>query len=113
MAAAVEAPWNGGAPFQVGVLLHRQPVHIGAQANAFAAFALALEHADDAGAAKAAMHLDAPLRELLGDNAGGAHLLEPDLGMGVEVAPNGGQFGGVALDAVDGRHVSLYPVERD
>ncbi len=50
MAAAVEAAGDGGAPFQVGVLLHRQRVHVGAQANALAAVALALDHPDHAGA---------------------------------------------------------------
>ena len=34
MAAAVEAAGNGRAPFQVGVLFHRQRVHVGAQADA-------------------------------------------------------------------------------
>ena len=33
MAAAVEAAGNGRAPFQVGVLFHRQRVHVGAQAR--------------------------------------------------------------------------------
>ena len=34
MAAAVEAAGNGRAPAQVGVLFHRQRIHVGAQANA-------------------------------------------------------------------------------
>ena len=37
MTAAMEAAGNGRAPFQVGVLLHRQRVHVGAQADALAA----------------------------------------------------------------------------
>ena len=53
------------------------------------------------------MHLDAPLRELVGDNARCAHLLEADLGMRVQVAPDRGEFVGKGLDAVNGRHVSL------
>ena len=60
MAAAVKAAGNGRAPFQVGVLFHRQRVHVGAQPDALAAISIALEHADDAGAAEAAMHLHAP-----------------------------------------------------
>ena len=86
MAAAVEAAGNGRAPAQIGVLFHRQRVHVGAQADALAASALALEHADHAGAAEAAMHLDAPLRQLVGDDAGGADFLEADLGMGMQIA---------------------------
>src|SRR5438552_2456608 len=50
MAAAVEAAGNGRAPSQIGIFFHRQRIHVGAQANASAAAALALEHADHAGA---------------------------------------------------------------
>ena len=107
MAAAVEAAGNGRAPFQVGVLFHRQRVHVGAQPDALAAVALALEHADHAGAAEAAMHLDAPSLQLVGDDAGGAHLLEADLRMRVQVAADRGEFVGKAVDAVDGGHAVI------
>ena len=40
MAAAVEAAGNGRAPFQVGVLFHRQRVHVGAQADPLGAWSL-------------------------------------------------------------------------
>ena len=109
MAAAVEAAGNGRAPFQIGVLFHRQRVHVGAQADALGAAALALEHADHAGAAEAAMHLDAPLRQLVGDDAGGADFLEADFGMRVQIAADRGEFVGKAFDAVDVGHV-CYPV---
>ncbi len=111
MAAAVEAAGNGRAPFQVGVFFHRQRVHVGAQADALAAVALALEHADDAGAAKAAMHLDAPLLQLVGDDARGADFLETDLGMRVKIAADRGEFVGKAVDAVDIGH-GCYPCRR-
>lgn len=52
------------------------------------------------------MHLDAPALQLVGDDAGGADLLEADLGVGVDVAADGGEFVGVAVDAVNGGHVS-------
>ena len=52
------------------------------------------------------MHLDAPALQLVGDDAGGAHFLEADLGMGVEVAPDSSEFVGIAVDAVDRGHVS-------
>src|SRR6266436_3278377 len=55
MAAAVEAAGNGRAPFQIGVLFHRQRIHVCAQTDPLAARALALEHADHAGAAEASM----------------------------------------------------------
>src|SRR6185437_4153422 len=95
--------------FQVGILLHRQRVHVGTKADALAAAAVALEHADHAGAAEPAMHLDAPLRQLVGDDARGAHFLEADLGMGMQVAADRGEFLGIAVDAFDGGHV-CYPV---
>src|SRR5437016_7746133 len=116
MAAAVEAAGNGRAPFQVGVLFHRTRVHVGAQADALAAIALAHEHADQAGAAEAAMHLHAPSFQLLRDDAGSAHFLEADLGMGRQIASDGGEFFGIAVDAVDGGHVCYSvtgEVERD
>ncbi len=47
------------------------------------------------------MNLDAPLRELFGDDPRGADLLESDLGMGVQIPSNGGEFVGKAFDAVD------------
>src|SRR4029077_18609957 len=75
--------------------------HIGAEPDAPGARPLALEHADDAGAAEPAMHLDPPLRELVGDDAGGTHLLEADLGMGVHIPADGGEFVGKTCDASD------------
>ena len=109
MAAAVEAAGNGRAPFQIGIFFHRQRVHVGAQPNTFAARAVALEHADHAGAAEAAMHLDAPLRQLVGDDAGGSHFLEADFRMRVKIAADRGEFVGKAFDAVDIGHV-CYPM---
>ncbi len=50
------------------------------------------------------MDLDAEAFEMRGDDARGPHLLEADLGMGVEIAPEGGQFVRVAADAVDRAH---------
>src|SRR6267142_1556963 len=109
MAAAVKAAGNGRAPFQVGILFHRQRVHVGAQANAPAAAAFALEHADHAGAAEAAMYLDAPLGQLVSHDAGGPDFLEADFGMGVQIPADRGEFLGIAFDAVDVGHV-CYPV---
>src|SRR6266851_1937206 len=116
MAAAMEAAGNGRAPSQVGILFHRQRVHVGAQPDAFAPAAFALEHADHAGAAEAAMHLDAPLRQLVGDDAGGADFLEADLGMRVHIPADRGELVGEGFDAVDVGHL-IYPMagegERD
>ena len=103
MAAAVKPAGFGERQRQSAVLFHRQRVHVGAQPDR----ALALEDADHAGAAEPAMHLDAPLRQLVGDDAGGADLLKTDLGMGVQIAPDSGEFFGIAVDAFDGGHVVI------
>src|SRR5258708_22574576 len=58
------------------------------------------------------MHLDAPLRQFVRDNAGGADFLEADLGMGVQIPADRGEFVGKGFDAVDIRHV-CYPVAED
>src|SRR6202171_4490002 len=107
MAATMEAAGGGRAPARVGVLLHRQRVHVGAQADAFSAGALALEHADHAGAAEAAMHLDAPLRQSVGDDAGSADFLEADLGMGMQIPSDRGEFVGKTFDPVDVGHILI------
>src|SRR2546421_199456 len=78
----------------------------GGQADALAARTLALDDTDHTGAAETAMDFDAPALQLVSDDAGGADLLEPDLRMGVEVAADGGEFVGIAVDAVNGGHVS-------
>src|SRR5450432_122535 len=109
MAAAVEAAWNGRAPFQIGVLFHRQRIHVGTQTDPLAARALAPEYADHAGAAEAAMHLDAPLRQLVGDDPRGADFLETDLGMRMQIPADRGEFVGKTFDAVDVGHV-CYPM---
>jgi len=56
------------------------------------------------------MHLDTPSLQLVGNDTGGADFLEADLGMCVQVAPDGGEFVGVAVDAVDSGNVFFYPV---
>ena len=63
-----------------------------------------LQHADHAGLADAAVHLDAPLGELGRDDLGRAVLLEPELRVGVQVAADGGQLIVEAADRLEGRH---------
>ena len=53
------------------------------------------------------MHLDAPLRQLVGDDPGGADFLEADLGMGVQIPADRGEFVGKGFDAFDVGHFSL------
>jgi hypothetical protein len=81
----------------------RQRIHVGAQADRDRAVAFA-QHADNAGPADAAMHLDAERFELPGHDVGGAMLGKPDLGIGVEVAARGSEFRMVGFDAIDRVH---------
>jgi hypothetical protein len=53
------------------------------------------------------MDLDAPLRQFIGDDAGGAAFLEAYFRMRVKVAADSGQFVGESVDAGNGRHESL------
>jgi len=55
------------------------------------------------------MHLDAPLRQLFGNDAGGADFLEADLGMRVQIPADRGEFVGKGFDAVDVGHL-IYPM---
>src|SRR3984957_14832314 len=55
------------------------------------------------------MHLDAPLRQSVGDDPRRAHLLEADLGMRMQIPADRGEFVGIAFDAVDIGHV-CYPM---
>ncbi len=104
MAAGMHAVLVGALVGQVIVELgHGQSVHVGAQADLPVA-GPAMDHAHDAGLAEAAMHLDAPGFQLLGDDAGGANLLEADLRMGMEVAPPFRHLGMELGDAVDDGH---------
>src|SRR5436189_2938601 len=104
VAAAVEAAGNSRAPAQVSVLFHRKGVHVGSQADALAAGALALEYADHARAADAAMHVDAPLFHFVRDNPGSADFLEADLGMCVQIPADRGEFVSITFDALDIGH---------
>ena len=103
MAAGMHAAGDLAAMRQVGFFVHRQAVHIGAQADGGGAGAFA-QHADHAGAANAAMHFNAPGCELLGDDFGGAEFFQPQFGVGVQVPADGGEFVVIAADSVENGH---------
>ena len=112
MTAAVKAAGNGGTPAQIGFLLHRQRIHICAQADPPGAIALAFQQADDAGTTEAAMYLDPPSGELFSDDARCAMLLESDFRMGVKIAADGGEFVGEAVDQSDVGHLKVSVCEK-
>ncbi len=66
--------------------------------------AAAAHHADHAGAADAAVGLDAERLKVARDQLGGAVLLEGELGVGVDVAADRGQLALQGADAFDEAH---------
>ena len=87
-------------------LLHGQGVDVGTQANASTTFAAvtAMNNADDACGAHAAVNGNAPVSELLGDHVGCALFFEAQLGVSVNVFANGRNAGRVCEDGVDDFH---------
>jgi hypothetical protein len=97
--AAMEPVRDRRAPGKAGLFVHGQRIHVGAQTDGAVALAFPFQDADNTRHANAAMHFDAPCAELIGHDGRRAHLFESDLGVGVEIAPEGGEFAGVTLDA--------------
>ena len=93
VAAAVHAALVARLVRELVLLLHRQRVHVGAQADrASVVVARTRDHRDHAGLADAGVMLDAERGELLVHHARGPVLLEAELGMGVQITANGGEF---------------------
>ena len=86
-------------------LVHRQRIHVGAQADG-AWIVADPDGADDTGLADAGRHFQAPLLQLLGHDGAGPLFLEAQFGMGMNVAPDGGQLvsegGDLGLDVHGG-----------
>ena len=92
MAAGMHAALVLAAVIERVVLVHRQGIHVGAQPDG-ARIVADPDGADDAGLADAGGDLAAPFLELPGHDLRGPLLLEAELGMGVDVAPDGGELG--------------------
>ncbi len=104
MAAGVHRPCVQTAMFEIIRLLHRQRVHIGANADR-ALRCAAAQRSNQAGGGDAAGHFDAPGFQLGCDQVAGTVLPEAEFRMRVDVAPPLGQFIGAGGDAVDHGHV--------
>src|SRR6185312_5713926 len=94
MAAGMHAAGVLRAMLEIVPLIHRQAVHVRSQTDGLQRVALA-QSSDQTGLAEAARDLEAPLRELAGDDVGGPCLLVGELGMGMDIATNSGDL---ALD---------------
>lgn len=100
MAAGMHAAGELRGMRQLGQLLQRKTVHVGAQADGALARLIAADHADDAGLADILGDLDAPFAQLVGDELGRAMFLEAELGMGVDVAADRRELGVVRAEPV-------------
>lgn len=95
-----------GMPAGVGEgveLLHGQRIHVGAQADGTWAVA-ALDDADHAGLAQAAVHRNAPLGELGGNQVGRAKLFKTQFRVGMDVTAHGRDAGRLGHDGVEDLH---------
>jgi len=83
--------------------VHRQRVHVGAQAHRAAAVVTpTADHGHDAGLADAGVILDAEAVELGGNDLRRPVLLEAELGVRVQIASQLGQRGMLAAEVIDG-----------
>jgi hypothetical protein len=88
MATGMHYALHRGGEFAPRALLDRERVHIGAQENG-APRPLALEVGDDARRRDPRAHLEPEALEARGHDVGGAHLMEAELGVAMDVAPHG------------------------
>ncbi len=103
--AAVHPPVVARLVRERVLFLHRQRVHVGAEADrATARRAAAGHHGDDARATDADVVLDAERREPIGDDLRRPVLLEAQLWMHVEIATQRREFGVPAANVGDGTH---------
>ncbi len=76
-------------------------VKVGAQANRALARPPPAKGSHDPGLGEAFGDVDSPAAQLVGDDPGGARLLERSLRMAMDVATNGDQLGLIGLEGVE------------
>ncbi len=97
--AGVHDPGRPGGVVEVRALLDRQRVHVRAQPDPARPLTPAVDQPDDARPRDAVVHLvHSVLPQLVGDDPGRPVLLEPQFGMGVQVAEDRGQLRGAVGD---------------
>src|SRR6056297_253784 len=105
MAAGMGTPRHGAGVIGAGQVVHRERIHVGAQANG-AARCPALDHRDDARARDPGLDPVHPeFAELFHNQFRGLMAIEPKLGMRVQVSPPRGHLVGEPADAIDHGHV--------
>src|SRR5215472_9059642 len=107
MAARMHASIMARAVLEAVGFCDRQRIHIGAQTHRARRIADS-KPADDAGPADAAMDLAAKLAELRAHQIGSPPFLEPELGVGMNVAPPACQIVVHLCDTVDNWHARPF-----
>jgi hypothetical protein len=102
VAAGVHLAQHLAGPGLAAGLDDGQGVHVGTQADAARGRA-ALQRADHAGAAQAAVHLVAPALQPFGHQVGGGVFLVRQFGVGVDLPPDGDHLVFVGADVVERR----------
>ena len=111
MAAGVHGVRGFGSVVKAGLFVNRQRIHVGAQADDLAGrVRAAFDDTDDAGAADPCHHLvTAKIAQFFGDKGRSAVGFKQNLGVFVQVASPGGdfgqKFGEAVLDGHDGLRV--------
>ena len=103
VAASVHLAGVAAGVGEVVELLHRQRVHVGAQTDGAFAGAL-LDDADHARAPQPAMHRNAPLRQLLRHQVGGAVFFKAQFGVRVHVPAQSSDARCMGFDGGNGLH---------
>ena len=103
MAAGVHLAGDRRLVVEAVGLVHIECVHVGAQADRPPRGARP-QHAHHAGLGQPAMHFQAELLQLGGDDVGGPHFLECRLGMAVNVMPPGSHVLMKRRNTIDDRH---------
>ena len=92
-----------------GRLLDVERVKVGAQADRALAGPPPANRSHDPGLGEALGDVDSPGAQLVGDDPGGARLLERGLRMAMDVATNCDQFGLIGLEGVEDSARAGYP----
>ncbi len=110
VAAGVHDAVAAGAVGQVGRLLEREPIHVGAYQYAAACLGAA-QRPQYSGLGDPGLHVEPPPLEMLGDGRRGLDFLEGELRLGVEVPASRLKVGAPGLDvlAQPGEHGLILP----
>jgi hypothetical protein len=111
MSAGMHDTVIGGGVCAASLLTNRQRVHVSAQCNSTRA-ATTAQCSNDTGSCETTVDADAELRELRGDEVGGAAFLERHFRMRMDIVPPRRHIGMGLGDAIKDGHESLRELLR-